>query len=217
MVVIERWSFYRGGLYSKFDCTSNVNISPLKTTECSKHLQHITIENNRVFQTLATFCYWKQQSVPNTCDIPPLKTSECSKHLQHIAIENNRVFQTLATCHQLKWQSVPNTCNISPLKTTECSKPLQHIAIEKNNFSEFNRYIFQISLRYIKLVIAKMLIILVLCNFTFYFKDYPRLPQNTSNVNIESTGKSEQLYYLCDQLLGALIYLHFIVLILICF
>ena len=45
----------------------------------------------------------------------------------------------------------------------------------------------------------------------------PRLPQNTSNVNIESTGKSKQLYYLCDQILGALIYLHFIVLILICF
>ena len=36
----------------------------------------------------------------------------------------------------------------------------------------------------------------------------PRLPQNTSNVNTVSTGKSKQ----CDQLLGALIYLHFIVL-----
>ena len=45
----------------------------------------------------------------------------------------------------------------------------------------------------------------------------PRLPQNTSYVNIESTGKSKQLHYLYDQLLGALIYLHFIVLILICF
>ena len=45
----------------------------------------------------------------------------------------------------------------------------------------------------------------------------PRLPQNTSSVNIESTRKSKQLYYLCDQLLGSLIYLHFIVLILICF
>ena len=42
-------------------------------------------------------------------------------------------------------------------------------------------------------------------------------PQNTSNVNIEDIGKSEQLYYLCDQLLGVLIYLHFIFLILICF
>ena len=45
----------------------------------------------------------------------------------------------------------------------------------------------------------------------------PSLPQNTSNVNIKSTGKSKQLYYLCGELLGALIYLHFIVLILICF
>ena len=45
----------------------------------------------------------------------------------------------------------------------------------------------------------------------------PRLPQNASNINIESTGKSKQPHYLCDQLLGVLIYLHFIVLILICF
>ena len=44
-----------------------------------------------------------------------------------------------------------------------------------------------------------------------------RLPQNTSNVNTESTKKSKQLYYLCDQHFGALIYLHFIVLLLICF
>ena len=43
------------------------------------------------------------------------------------------------------------------------------------------------------------------------------LCQNTSNVNIESNGKSKQVYYLCDQILGALIYLNFIVLVLICF
>ena len=45
----------------------------------------------------------------------------------------------------------------------------------------------------------------------------PRLPQNPSNVNIECAGKSKQLYSLCGQLLGAMIYLHFIILILICF
>ena len=45
----------------------------------------------------------------------------------------------------------------------------------------------------------------------------PRLPQNSSNVNITFIGKSKQLDTLCDRLLGALIYLHFIVLILICF
>ena len=45
----------------------------------------------------------------------------------------------------------------------------------------------------------------------------PRLPHNASNINIESAGKSKQPYYLCDQLLGVLIYLHFIVMILICF
>ena len=45
----------------------------------------------------------------------------------------------------------------------------------------------------------------------------PRLPQNSTNINIECAGKSKQLYSLCDQLLRALIYLHFIILILICF
>ena len=45
----------------------------------------------------------------------------------------------------------------------------------------------------------------------------PRLPQNSSNVNIESVGKLKQLYSLCDKLLGALIYLHFIIVILIYF
>ena len=48
----------------------------------------------------------------------------------------------------------------------------------------------------------------------------PRLPQNTSDGNIECAGKSKQLYscfFTCDQLLGALIYLNFIILILICF
>ena len=43
----------------------------------------------------------------------------------------------------------------------------------------------------------------------------PRLPQNVPNVNTESTRKAKQLYYYCGQLLGALIYLHFVVLIVI--
>ena len=45
----------------------------------------------------------------------------------------------------------------------------------------------------------------------------PRLPQNSSNINIECNGKSKQLYSLYEQLLGAVIYLRFIILILICF
>ena len=45
----------------------------------------------------------------------------------------------------------------------------------------------------------------------------PRLPKNSSIVNIKCAGKSKQLYSLCDQLILALIYLHFIILILICF
>ena len=55
-------------------------------------------------------------------------------------------------------------------KTTECSKHLRHIAIEKDILSELNRCIFQISLKYIKLVIPKILFVLVLCSFNFYFK-----------------------------------------------
>ena len=58
----------------------------------------------------------------------------------------------------------------STRKTTECSKHLRHIAIEKYIFSELNRCIFQISLKYIKLVILKILFVLVLCSFNFYFK-----------------------------------------------
>ena len=62
-----------------------------------------------------------------------------------------------------KQQSVPNTCTILPLK---------------NILSELNRCIFQISLKYIKLVIPKILFILVLCSFNFYFKTTWPLPPN---------------------------------------
>ena len=63
-------------------------------------------------------------------------------------------------------------------KTTECSIHLHHIAIEKDILSELNRCIFQISLKYIKLVIPKILFILVLCSFNFYFKiTWPPTPQ----------------------------------------
>ena len=43
-------------------------------------------------------------------------------------------------------------------KTTEYSKHLQHIDIEKDLFSELKRHIFQISLKYVKLVIPKTLV-----------------------------------------------------------
>ena len=46
-------------------------------------------------------------------------------------------------------------------KTTECCKHLHHIATEKDILSELNRCIFQISLKYIKLVITKILFTLV--------------------------------------------------------
>ena len=55
-------------------------------------------------------------------------------------------------------------------KTKACSKHLRHIAIEKDIFSELNRCILQIFLKYIKLVIPKILFILVLSSFNFYLK-----------------------------------------------
>ena len=55
-------------------------------------------------------------------------------------------------------------------KTTACSKHLRHIAVEKDISLELNRCIFQISLKYIMLVIPKILFILALCSFSFYFK-----------------------------------------------
>ena len=44
-------------------------------------------------------------------------------------------------------------------KTTECSKHLHHIAIEKDNLSELHRCIFQMPLKYINLVVPKILFI----------------------------------------------------------
>ena len=62
-------------------------------------------------------------------------------------------------------------------KTTECSTC--DIAIEKDIFSELNRCIFQISLKYFKLVIPEILFILVLCNLNFYFKNtWPKVTQS---------------------------------------
>ena len=68
-------------------------------------------------------------------------------------------------------------------KTTVCSKHLRHIAIEKDVLSELNRCTFQISLKYIKLVIPKILFILVLCSLNFYFKIMwlPPLPYQNKN------------------------------------
>ena len=67
--------------------------------------------------------------------------------------------------------------------TKESSKHLWHFTIEKDIFSELNRCIFQISLKYIKLVIPEILFRLVLYNFNFYFKIMwpppPPLQQNS--------------------------------------
>ena len=85
---------------------------------------------------------------------------------------------------QLKYSSRNMRCKLLQKrftgKTTDCSKHLRHIVIEKNIFSEqLQRCIFQIPLKYIKLVILKILFILVLCSFNFYFKStWPSPPSN---------------------------------------
>ena len=68
-------------------------------------------------------------------------------------------------------------------KTTECSKQLQHIAIEKDLFSELKSSISQISLTYIKLVIPKILLTLVLCSLTFTSKLRDPSPSRQQNNN----------------------------------
>ena len=75
-------------------------------------------------------------------------------------------------------------------KQHECFKNLQHITNEKDIFSEPNRCIFQISLKYLKLVFRKMLFILVLCNFSFCFK-IMWVPNEITSLtnNIPSTSK----------------------------
>ena len=80
-------------------------------------------------------------------------------------------------------------------KTTDCSKHLRHITIEKDILSEVNRCIFQISLRYIKLVIPKILFILVLCSFNFYFKitrPPPPPNNNPSPTKIKTSDPSSK-------------------------
>ena len=79
----------------------------------------------------------------------------------------------------LEKQRVPNTCNILPLK--------------KIFFSELNRCIFQISLKYIKLVISKILFILGLCSFNFYFK-ITWTPNNITHLN-QHKNISQRLFW----------------------
>ena len=72
-----------------------------------------------------------------------------------------------------KPQSVQNTCTILPLKKIF----YQNLTV--------NRWIFQIPLKYIKLVIPKILFMLVLCSFNFYFKiTWPPTPTTTTKIEI---------------------------------
>ena len=87
------------------------------------------------------------------------------------------------------WRVVAETWDASCFKKgflekQQCSKHLHYLATEKDILSELNRCIFQISIKYIKLLIPKILFLLVLCSFNFYFKimwppkqNYPHPPQ----------------------------------------
>ena len=76
----------------------------------------------------------------------------------------------------ISWKVAAETWDTSCFKKglleqkQQCSKHLHHIAIEKDILSELNGCIFQTSLKYIKLAIPKILFILVLSSFNFYFK-----------------------------------------------
>ena len=84
---------------------------------------------------------WEKTSYPGISAEGYRRKHEMQVASKKVYWKSNRVFQTLATyCH---WKDI---------------------------FSELNRCIFQISLKYIKLVIPKILFILVLSNFNFYFK-----------------------------------------------
>ena len=64
-----------------------------------------------------------------------------------------------------------------------------------------HRCIFQISLKYIKLVLPKILFILVLCNFNFYLK----LCENPQNFTIiEALAVSMKMY--SEKILSFLVY-----------
>ena len=104
---------------------------------------------------------------PSKKNVPIPRTDDKKLHTQE--------FQLKGICGNMRYKLLQKR---STGKTTECSKHLQHIAIEKDTFSELNRYIFQISLKYIKLVIPKILFTLVLCSFNFYFKKFLTSPQN---------------------------------------
>ena len=89
---------------------------------------------------------------------------------------HTREFQLKGSCGNMRCKLLQKRFSG---KTTECSKYLRHIAFKK--IFHQNRCIFQISLKYIKLVIPKILFTLVLYSFNFYFKiTWPPPPPITS-------------------------------------
>ena len=117
------------------------------------------------------------------------KVFQCPRWMRKNLIPRNSSWRVAtetwdASCFcKVYWKnnSVLNTCAIMPLK---------------RYFPELNRCIFQISPKYIKLVIPKILFILVLFSFNFYFKiTWPPLTKkkfltNENNSHLQLFVKS---------------------------
>ena len=143
--------------------------------------------------------YWKSNNICNTwkikeklkilmtCDaLPFINTCKPSKKMFQFPGWMRKNFIRGNFSRRVSAETWDASCfkTRSTGKTTECSKHLRHIAIESDIFLELNRYIFQTSLKYIKLVIPKILFVLVLCNFNFYFNITWPLPQQCNPPNI---------------------------------
>ena len=119
-----------------------------------------------------------------------LKTSKKKKNVSRPRMDEKKLhtweFQLKGILRNMKYKLLPKKFY------WKNSRVFQMLAIYfhwKDIFTELNRYIFQISLKYIKLVIPKILFILVLCSFDFYFKiAWPPPP------TLEQTYPSPQQY-----------------------
>ena len=123
-------------------------------------------------------------------------------------IISRNVYFTTADVHQM-WTKTPNPCTSYNINAQICHYTLNcffmayHFYHSRKKWKDRLEGSLDWLLTAAELEFSKILV--------------PRLPQNLSNVNIECSGKSKQLYSLCSQLLAALAYLNFIFLILICF
>ena len=100
-----------------------------------------------------------------------LKTSKKKKNVSRPRMDEKKLhtweFQLKGILRNMKYKLLPKKFY---WKNSRVFQMLAMYFHWKDIFTELNRYIFQISLKYIKLVIPKILCTLVLCSFDFYFK-----------------------------------------------